>query len=156
MTYYHFPVYCNKTKCTAVTKPQGELVTKGGKYIILFTTKNQCLYLLKKNSKGQWKLDTKVVASGGYYWDLSKKDGVFGKVITYANSAYGLALHPHDSGKPSTSKVDYTNAFHLGAVPGYPTSGGCTHIGNKISDPMAKRLKRVFVTEKNLIKVLYY
>ncbi len=156
MTYYHFTEYANKNKYVTVTKPKGELVTKGGKYILLFTTKNQCLYLLKKNSAGKWKLDTKIVASGGYYWDLSKKDGVFGKVITYANGGYGFALHPHDSGKPSTSKVDYTNAFHLGVVPGYPTSGGCTHIGKKITDPMAKRLKQVFLNEKQLIKVLYY
>ena len=98
-------------------KPKNEIVVNGGKYILLFTTKNQCLYLLKRNNDGVWKLEERVVASAGYYWGP--------KYSNYLVSGHNIGYYAFEHKGPGTTDTRPTNAVHTGTTYGRPASGGC-------------------------------
>ncbi len=156
-TYAYFPTFDNKdTGKKIVTKPYGQLCMNGkhGKYILLFTTKNQWLYLLKKEN-GVWKIDAKARSSSGYNWGVTS-NGTFHKYITRSNNDCGLAFmtyFPIES-RPKYAGVVGTNAVHIGNTFGYPTTSGCLCIDR--DSELTRRLKTIFREDKTMIKVIYY
>jgi len=117
-----------------INKKKGEIALKNNA-IIFFSSKNQWLYLLKRNSKGKWVIDEAMRSSGGYYW------GGFDKYIGRTGYDYGgttFSMYKY-AGERGTSIN--RNALHLSnLIPGYPTSGGCIHLGNS-SSKMYKKIK---------------
>lgn len=62
-TYYYFgtPYHAYSAK-----KKEGEISPTD--WILFFTSKNQWVYILHKNSDGKWEQEVAMQSSGGYYW----------------------------------------------------------------------------------------
>ncbi len=119
-------------KRTAMTKEKGQIDMNG--YVLVFLSKNQHLYLLKKNSKGVFKLTYSQTSSGGYEIAQKKFDTYL--ATYYKNKEINAKIYAHLSisrqGNQKDSPKIWSNALHPGTIPGYPTSHGCIHVGNKM------------------------
>ena len=145
-TYYYYPTNSASQMYTA-TRKKGEIAPN--EYLLLFTSKNQWLYLLKKDSKGKWKINEKMRSSGGYYW--GGYDKYIGK-IEWSYNGWCFGMYKDNDSKGLLNR----NALHLSSlVPGYPTSGGCIHLGTS-SSKMYKKIVKIAKTNKKTIKIIYY
>lgn len=108
---------------TGKVKKKGELSPND--YILLFTSKNQWAYLLKKNPKtGEWEVKSSRESAAGYnrdtfegYLCIMKKEGFIGPAVTYERWGRG--------------ESSYQNAVHkdFTSVQGQPQSAGCIRVG---------------------------
>ncbi|MBR3134399.1 MAG: Ig-like domain-containing protein [Clostridia bacterium] len=114
-------------------KAKGEITPND--YILLFTSKNQWAYLLKRNKKGNWKVVSANQSSGGYERDQFERY----LCIKWIRSGIGLSLT--DVIYSETASV-YQNLIHTGQTPGVPTSAGCIHLAGSYQ---AKIYYRLFV-----------
>ena len=119
-------------KRTTMTKEKGQIDING--YVLVFLSKNQHLYLLKKNSKGIYTLTYSQISSGGYEIGQKKFDTYLSTY--YKNQVMNAKIYAHLSisrqGNQKDSPKIWSNAVHPGVIPGYPTSHGCIHVGSKM------------------------
>ena len=128
-----------------IIKEEGRIDANG--YLMIFTSKTQHLYLLKKQS-GEWKVTYDANVSGGYDF------GGNGQRISYYTTVYRYeSLGPTVTWKKwNESKPNIrSNALHASTVginSRQPTSMGCIHLGSRygktfktiINVPLATKL----------------
>ncbi len=152
-TFYTHGISYNTNKPTkhkSWVKPKGEITSKNAKYLLLFTSKNQCLYLLQRNNKGTWNVNYKIVSSGGYYWGSYSKCVSYAKIDT-ANTTAGVSFYMKPSGN---SDMNRTNSLHPGACYGVVDSLGCIRLGEGQST-MYKKIESIMKSSGEL-KIIYY
>ncbi len=145
-TYYYYPTDNANYPYTA-TKKKGAIAPN--EWLLFFSSKNQWLYLLKKNSKGVWKINDSMRSSGGYYWGgFNKHIGRIG--YNYGGTVFAMYKNPNEKG------ILNRNALHLSTLtPGYPTSGGCIHLGTS-SNSLYRKLTQIAKTQRKTVKIIYF
>ena len=118
-----------------MTKKKGELSPNG--YVFLFTHKNQWEYLLKKDSKGVWKVINSKASSAGCDRKSAWTDRVYGENSTlesYCTREFkALYLGRHQLLLSMTYTTHGGHLIHKDTAPGAvgnrPSSHGCIHLG---------------------------
>ena len=122
------PMYSSNFTETSKTKVKGELSPNN--YLVLFTSKNQWMYLLKKNSKtNEWNVITAKKSSGGYC--INEFEDYM--CIEYLHKELGVAFTYRYYSRGATT---WQNSVHydIAGMTGVPTSGGCLHAGTYSSE----------------------
>ena len=141
---YLYPLRGGTHTRVVMNKKAKEIDANG--WIILFTSKNQHLWLLQKQN-GKWKVVEDMRASAGSECGGSCK----WTTVEYQDSAYGFKWNGYNNSSLNTSKA--SNAIHnstTGCDEGVPTSNGCIHMGDK-SGQMFKKIVAAGVGIKLII-----
>lgn len=128
-----------------IKKKEGRIDANG--YLMIFTSKTQHLYLLKKQS-GKWKVIYDDNVSGGYdFGGNGQRISYYTTVYRYENIGPTVTWKKWNESKPNIR----SNALHastVGISSRQPTSMGCIHLGSRngktfktiINVPLATKL----------------